>query len=721
MKQHTSIEHQAARCAPPTGERPLATGLTGRQHLALGLVFLLALVLRGVHAWGQARNNPFFYAPAMDEEVNHQWAQRVASGAGLGPTAFFRAPLHSYLLGGLYALFGPNLALARTLGALLGAVTCYLLARLGVILGGFATGLIAGLIAAVYWPLIHFDSQLLTTGLEGFFNVLLLLLLLCAARRDSLVLFGLAGVAWGLAALTRPNVLAFAPGLLLWLWMARRRAPRPLRWVRAAALLFAGAVVTILPVTIRNYVVAKEWVLIAAYGGVNFYIGNNPQADGCMAIVPGTRATWWGGFEDTHRIAEHDRGRKLTEGEVSSYWLHKGLAWIGAHPGAWLRLMLEKVRLFWSPIEIPNNQPDWYFAGLSGISVVFVIGFPIVGCLALAGLALLVRDWRAWSLPIFCGALYMATVVLFFCPGRYRLPAVPMLILLAAGGLARLPGLCQKRRLTSLAGYGLVGGLAALFLATNPPDRVTARQGAEGLAHHNLAMYYAQVGRQQPAELAKVIPHLEEAARFRPYDPQIQRELGQWLAWAQRPEEAAERFTRALALAPNDVDTCLALGDWLASTGQASEAIRHYENALRAGPQRVEPRVRLGIALAKIGRAAAAEEYLRAALEQDPTQVPANRALARIEWQRGDKDAALARLRQAALGAPADATLAMDLVGLLDACAADDARDGQFDRAVQAIEEALQAARRTNQSVLVEQLENALRTYKTRAAGQTGP
>ena len=110
--------------------------------------------------------------PIMDEDKHHEWAQLVLSGEGLGDRPFFRAPLYYYLLAAFYAVFGVNPAAARLAGCLMGGVSCYLIARLGIALSGFRVGFIAGLIAAVYWPLVYFDEQLLTVGLEIFLNLL---------------------------------------------------------------------------------------------------------------------------------------------------------------------------------------------------------------------------------------------------------------------------------------------------------------------------------------------------------------------------------------------------------------------------------------------------------------------------------------------------------------------------------------------------------------------
>ena len=93
-------------------------------------------------------------------------------------------------------------------------------------------------------------------------------------------------MALGLSAIARPNVLLFGPAIVVWLAIVHRR--EALRALIYVACVTTGCLLVILPITIRNYVVGKDVALIATQGGVNFYIGNNPQADGRTAIVPGT-------------------------------------------------------------------------------------------------------------------------------------------------------------------------------------------------------------------------------------------------------------------------------------------------------------------------------------------------------------------------------------------------------------------------------------------------
>ena len=117
----------------------------------------------------------------------------------------------------------------RILQALLGAVTCLLLWRLGCRTLSAPIGLAAALAAALWGPLVLFGGELLPAALAVPLDLAALLLLLQAAEasspsaraRRALV----AGAVMGVAALCVANILAFVPVAAAWLW--RRGMPRP--------------------------------------------------------------------------------------------------------------------------------------------------------------------------------------------------------------------------------------------------------------------------------------------------------------------------------------------------------------------------------------------------------------------------------------------------------------------------------------------------------------
>jgi len=602
--------------------------LDPRQHLLVGLVFVGALAVRGVYLWGQSLSNPLFDHPIMDARVHHDWAQQIASGQSWGEKPYFRAPFYYYTLSFLYKLFGTSVAVGRVAGCLLGAATCYLIARLGIVLGGFRAGLLAGIIAAVYWPFIYFDAEPLTVGLEVLLDVALLLLLTVAARQHAPRLFLTCGVVWGLSAITRPNVLAFLPGILVWLWLVLPREQRAKAWLARAGLMCAGAATCVLPVTIRNYTVGGEWILIASQGGVNFYIGNNPQSNGYTAIVPGTRPDWWGGFEDTHRIAAQALGHKPTENEVSDYWYGKAFEWIRAEPGAWLGHMLKKLRLFWSPAEIPNNQPIWFFAKRGWVPVLFCwVGFPLIACLGLAGMVVVLRQWRTWFLPVVFLVIYMGTVVAFFCPARYRLPIVPVLILSAAAGILQVVELFRARRIGPLLSYAVVLIAGTIFFYSNRSDWAEFRRGGAGEGHYILGNHYWQARGDKPPDYERAGEHFKEAARLRPKDLAIRRRLVNTLMRLGRREETEQQFAELLSSWPQDVETRHGYGVFLEGTGRPSEAVAQFQAAVELQPRNVDVHQKLAETLQKLGRHEEAAAHAQQAVTLLPDLIPARMTL----------------------------------------------------------------------------------------------
>jgi tetratricopeptide (TPR) repeat protein len=704
---------------------PAVVALTGRQHLLLALVFLLALAVRGAYLWGQYKHSPLFNYPQMDGLVHHQWAQRIATGEGMDNRPYLRAPLYYYWLGGLYWLFGPSVALARIAGCILGAVSCYLIARLGAALGGFRVGLLAGCLAALYWPLIYFDAELLTVGVEVLLNVAMLWALLAAGRRGSWGLFLLGGVLWGLATIARPNVLALAPAIWLWCWLTAPQRGSLGRRLRAPLLATVGCAAMIAPVTIRNYVVGHEAILVASTGGINFFIGNNPASNGYVAATPGARPTWDEWLIDIHRIPESELGRTLTDGQVSAYWSGRAWSWIRSDPAAWMRLMITKLRLFWSPIELPNNQSIGFLVRLAPISAIFWIGFPLIACLAIPGFLFARPRWPAWFLPIAFVLVYMVTVVAFFCPARFRMPVVPILIIAAAAGVVRLAEWAEARRYARAGGFILLSAACAALIATNPPERKAFRTLEEAEGHYLFGRHYATLPPNGPGDFAKAVEEYREAVRVDPENAYRRTALARVLFELNRVSEAGEQFVKAVEAQPNDVWARLYLGQFLATTNNVPAAIEQYQVALKLRPGWTDLQYDLGTLLLKQGQADEARAVFEQLLQHDPVNAMAWQNLGVAQAKLGRLDPAMAAFEKALQLDPklfeSSQNLALALrktgrqaeaitvlTGAADACAA----AGHYDKAAEVIRQALALARSTDSAPAVNQLEARLQAYE---------
>src|SRR5205085_5577122 len=128
------------------------------------------------------------------------------------------------------------------------------------------------------------------------------------------------------------------------------RIPNPERLKRAAFFL-AGLAIVLLPVAARNAYVGGGFYITTAQAGPNFYIGNNPQADGTYQALRFGRGAPEYERQDATELAELALGRTLTPGEVSTYWIDKSLDFVTSQPGAWLRLMARKAALLFNATE----------------------------------------------------------------------------------------------------------------------------------------------------------------------------------------------------------------------------------------------------------------------------------------------------------------------------------------------------------------------------------
>jgi len=598
------------------------------------LVSILALALRLAYLWGQARNNPLFLLPKVDAYWHQQWAEQIASGQGMEAEPYYRAPLYYYLLGGLYWLVGPSVLWGRLAGCALGALTTYLISRLGVSLGGYRVGLIAGMISAFYWPAIYFDAELLTASLESLLGAALLLALLRAGRGNGALPFLGVGLIWGLACITRPNFLALAPIIGLWLLFLTPVTVSRVRTLGRLALLVAGLALAILPVTLRNFAVGGEPILITYTAGVNLYAGNNPESTGISPVLPGARRSLEGGFRDAKRIPQVELGRRLSAQEVSDYWWDRALDWVQAEPFAWTKHMVYKARLFFSPIELPNNQPIWFFASMSEVSVLFWVGFPFIACLAVASLFPLRSRWREWFLPWGFAVTYAATVVLFFVNGRYRLPVYPFLTVSAAAGLVEIAARLKARPRRGVLTYALTLVIMTVFFVSNPPfDRENFVRAGEGEGNAILGRHYASISKRGAATETQALRHFEQAVKLKPQSPYLQIALAKQYLIMQREGDAEYTMSLAVQRFPEVSEVHFEYGRLLTQSGRNEEALHEFSEATRLQPAYAEAQEAMGCKLSTMNRPQVAQERLLRAIHLDPSLIQARLCLAQVRMQ----------------------------------------------------------------------------------------
>src|SRR5205085_4357093 len=164
------------------------------------------------------------------------------------------------------------------------------------------------------------------------------------------------------------------------------RIPNPERLKRAAFFL-AGLAIVLLPVAARNAYVGGGFYITTAQFGPNFYIGNNPNADGTYQSLRFGRGAPEYERQDATELAERALGKRLTPAEVSGYWTDKALEFVTSRPGAWLALTGRKIALLWNATEAVDTESQEAHAEWSMPLRVFgVVGhFGVLVPLALFG------------------------------------------------------------------------------------------------------------------------------------------------------------------------------------------------------------------------------------------------------------------------------------------------------------------------------------------------
>jgi tetratricopeptide (TPR) repeat protein len=597
---------------------------------ALIAILALALLLRVVFVL-QMRASPFFEDPALDQRFFVDAGRAVAKGAA---APALQPPLYAWWLALSFELFGPGLLAPRLLQALAGTATVWLVYQVARLAYDRRVALVAAFLAATYWVLLYYDGELLRESLVNPMNLLAVLASLWLARRPSWSLAALAGAAWGLSALLRPQVLVVVPFLVAWLVLHAC-----IDWKKIVAFALFS-LVPLVPVALHDQAATGDALAFAAEGGQVFWSGNNPAADGVTSTTPGVRADFRGSYEDSRAQAEIEEGRSLRPSEVSAHYVRKTFAWFGDDPGAAAKLLATKLWLFFTDWEFGSpDEPRFFAERFAPIVRWLPIGFGLVVAFAAFGLVARPRQGHPAAFPVWGFALvYGATVVCVLVTSRYRLPVIPFLLVLAAQGAVRLAEHASARRAWTFFGGLVLAGIVYAASITFPVPRDAAE--ATGLTWLGLA-------EDRAGHREKAVELFEEAIRIDPSGCEAHVDLGATLLEMQRVLEARDHLQRAVELCPDDVRALDALADFQITIGRPADARATTERSIRIAPHLAKSRYNLGRAWIGLREPEKAAIALRAALERRPDYFDAAYALGMLSLDLGRTDDAIASLSRA--------------------------------------------------------------------------
>uniref|UniRef100_A0A7C4GH10 Tetratricopeptide repeat protein n=1 Tax=candidate division WOR-3 bacterium TaxID=2052148 RepID=A0A7C4GH10_UNCW3 len=573
--------------------------------LTLGLRLWFVLSMRG-----QPFSTPS--PQVVDSWFYYRWALDIMKGDFLGSDVFFLRPLYPYLM----AALGANILAIQLFQVLLAGFSCLMLWDITRRVFGRQAANPAALGFALCGILVFYTGALLYVEITVFLGLASVWLLLVASSRWWRWL--LAGLSFGLLVICRPELLVLLPAIVGWLGWKRAGVGR-------MALMTAVALAVIAIVPLRNYMVARDPVLFTAHSGINFYYGNNPDADGTWSPTAELEQGIGFSHERLKRASRIIDGRERRWSEASAHWMKKGLGFIVRQPKRFLALVGRKFLLFWADYEVPNNYyPETARAGSLPLRLAFV-SFGLIAALAVWGM---VRAWkmrRQAALVYFMVAGFLVSALVFYVLSRLRAPVIPFLLSFAGFGLSELRNDLRRRQTGRLVlGVGLaVAVMAGSFLVPVNRSRYSAQAWTQ----------FANIWLERH-RAAQAIPALNRALAADPGNISARYSLIQAYAGMGRVAEAEAELKRLAGAVGSDAAAQSALRMAAARVAIArrdyARAVAGYEAELTENPDNSEAWFMLGLIYIDARDLERAYECLTRAVELDPLNDAAAAALARV-------------------------------------------------------------------------------------------
>lgn len=641
----------------------MTDGLTGREWSAgkaLTVIVIVALGLRLGHFVAMGSED-FLRRPVVtpDSAYNHTWAlQGTGQGWPAGATAYYVPPLYMEGLRAFYFIAGDSPNAAKVFQILIGSLTPLLVFWIGRQLFGEREGLVSAALCAAYPLLIFYESTLTKESVLVFLVAAALAATISAmqATVGRTVWWLGCGVAWGCLSLARPNVLPFMPCLAVLVLIGRRPGAIATRVGHCVALTL-GCALTIAPVTIRNYVVADDLVLVNGNGGFSFHAGNLVGSDAYYAGVPGISDSIIGEAADTKRIAEKAAGRAMKMSEVSAYFMRLGWEEIRRDPGDLCRRVWRKLMFAVNALEVPNAEHFYFVRQYSSVLRLPLPGFGVLLPWAMLGAFVSRRRGvEAWAFNLFA-VVSLLSLLFFYVSDRYRLPLVPFVLVHGAAGLVwawdglrtRAGGRMAVVGVT-VAGYVVTMwpvaealrsdltlpryGAARFVLMQGDPRRALGMfeqmrkelggdrvEVIEGLAKCHIAMREFERAEPLLAESIARSPKRTEAYFLRGRIQMVRQSLVQ----------AVEDFRRVLEVQPESVEANHYLGVIRHVQGQLDESRRHLEKAISSGSATSASYVELGLVISESGDPGGAKEIVEEGLRRFPGDAGLRQVMARVK------------------------------------------------------------------------------------------
>jgi tetratricopeptide (TPR) repeat protein len=482
------------------------------------ILFLIAALIRIAYAT-KLGDFPQLNIPILDAEYYFDWAKKIADGDLVGKGAFFTEPFYAYFLAIFIKVFSnPTLAittLQMILGSLLPIVVMKIMEKISL----RSIGIIAGFITAIYGPFIFYENLLLKTSLEIFFLAVFVWFFMYMIESKNIKFYAIGGILLGLISIIKGNNLILLP-IAIFLIFHSNNLIRKEKWIFSSIFAF-GLILAISPLTIRNYLVAKDFVPTNYSLGIVTYQGNWWGGDGSTALVPSFYRPH-PKYEETDQIkmAEAYEQKQLKASEISRFWITKSIQESFSNPIHFIKTLFGKIFILFNYHELSDDYSyDFYGKFIAILKI--LPGFIFISSLSICGIILsLFSKELKWQISKYSNknALQVSkrlNILLYITGGyilvllasninsRYRMPLIPLLIIFSSLTIWYVYIKIKERS----SGYifGTFSLILLGFLISIAPLKIYSSINEEANAYNQIASIYNEKG-----EYEKAKPYYEE-------------------------------------------------------------------------------------------------------------------------------------------------------------------------------------------------------------------
>lgn len=358
-----------------------------------------------------------------------QTAQSILKGEGYrnGHMFAYRPPIYPYFLAGIYSIFGNSYLPVKIVQAFISIFSCFIMFLLTKRLLNEKAALSSVFLFAFYPPFIRFSGELWTETVF-IFLILSVFLFLYKFQESSRLRHGIIlGVLLGIASLTREVAFYFLPLMLIWIIICNKSVISRKVIINKILVIIIPMLLIMMPWIVRNYIILKTIIPVSTNGGVNFYMGNNPQANGQFLWILPEGCVW-----PNTQLNLTDKEMSVAEIAVYKKCYQEGIKFIIKNPLKAAGINFNKLMLLWRP---PVYKIDFNVTPSEAIlRIIWLIFYMGIIVLSVPGLVISIRMFGSSWLILHFWIIFVSFIQMFAAcaDSRYFLPIIPALIIFAS-------------------------------------------------------------------------------------------------------------------------------------------------------------------------------------------------------------------------------------------------------------------------------------------------